>query len=151
MKIPTELKFPEKCESCIISTNSIDMNNGYESLRPDLRQIEVKKDQEILEKQKFSFQLPDGCLCITGIAIQYFFKKHNFTVLYNHKDFNPAQICNAVITAGNFVVEKKKGWWQSRWSKAAFDKYATINQASPRLQPSYSPRTYMEQDGIFRF
>jgi len=153
IKIPIELKFPQDCEKCIItiSTNSFDMNNGYRSLHPDVRQIEVKKDQETLEKQELSFQLPAGCLCITGIAIQYFYEKYNLTLLYNHKDFNPAQICSAIITAGDFLFAEDRTWGRTNWTKAAFDKYATINQASPRLQPSYSPRTYMEQDGIFHF
>jgi hypothetical protein len=153
INIPVELKFPENCDSCVItiSTSAFDLENGYESLHPDYREIKVSQEQQILEKQEFSFQLPHGCLCITGIALQYFFKKHSLTMLYNHKGFNPAQICSAVITAGNFVFEENKGWGRTKWSKAAFDKYATINQASPRSRPSYSPHIYTEQDGIFRF
>jgi len=152
INVPGELKFPENCDSCIItiSTSAIDLENGYESLRPDYRQIEISKEQQSLEKQEFSFQLPHGCLCITGIALQYFFKKHNLKLLYNHKEFNPAQICSAVITEGKFLLKKNRAWAQSRWTKAAFDKYATINQASPRSRPSYNPHIYREQDETFR-
>jgi len=153
INIPGEIKFPENCHSCMItiSMTAIDLQNGYESVRPDYRKIELTKEQKSLEKQKLSFQLPHGCLCITSIVLQYFFTKHHLKLLYNHKEFNPARICSAVITAGDFIFEKNKGWAQSSWTKAAFDKYATINQASPRSRPSYNPRTYTEQDGIFRF
>ncbi|KIO75556.1 hypothetical protein TH53_19960 [Pedobacter lusitanus] len=153
IKIPEELKFPGNCDSCVItiSTNYFDLEKGYLNIWPDVKKIEIKKNSPLLEKQEFSFQLPEGCLCLTTMAIQYFTKKHQLTVLYNHKDFNPAQICSAVVTEGTFVFQKDFPWQQTKWTKAAFDKYATTNQASPHSQPSYSLHTYMEPDDNAHF
>lgn len=35
------------------------------------------------------------------------------------------------VTTGTFVHQKQDKWTSSNWPKAAFDKYATINQALP--------------------
>lgn len=131
INIAEEIKFPKDCEHCIITlgTKYFDLEKGYIRLSLDSRKIEVNKNQVKLEAQDYNFQLPEGCLCLTSISIQYFHQKHQLTVLYNHKLFNPAQICNAVVTPGTFVYHQQNKWKETNWSKAAFDKYATINQA----------------------
>lgn len=131
MNIAEELKFPKGCENCVIniSTKYIDLEKGFLYEVTDSWKTEVNKYQVKLAAQEKIFKLPEGCLCITSMSIQYFHQKHRLTMLYNHKLFNPAQICNAVVTTGTFVHQKQDKWTPSNWSKAAFDKYATINQA----------------------
>ncbi|WP_449435307.1 hypothetical protein [Pedobacter steynii] len=60
--------------------------------------IEIKDDQENVPAQEFTFEVPDGCLCIAGIKLNYFWLSQNIKTVVNQKNFNPAGICTAIVT-----------------------------------------------------
>ena len=44
---------------------------------PAYQSIEIKDDQENVPAQEFTFEVPDGCLCIAGI---YVMCRHRYSV-----------------------------------------------------------------------
>ena len=49
-------------------------------------------------KSTFDYFVPDGCLCLLGIFLQY----HNYKYMLNMNRMSPAAICFASVLPGNF-------------------------------------------------
>ena len=133
LKIHEEFKFPVKTNKCTIHicVKFYNMEKGYRSEIEEEQTLDVSPEQHLLEKQSFSFPVPEGCLCLVGISLRYYTFKYG-TGLFNTKTFNPSGICGAFITPGIFKKEKKWHWDKLTTPIAIFDKSATTDPASPR-------------------
>lgn len=65
--------------------------------------IEVETSQAVLPAHDFVFEVPEGCLCVAGLGLDYFNKYNDVKVVMTSKAFKPAIICGATITPGVFV------------------------------------------------
>jgi len=107
-----EFIFPKETSSCIITigTESYELREkrrtrGYKSYS-----FEVDCQQPLIESKSFEFEVPDGCLCIVGITIQYYLTDRYGTNRVNSKTLNPSGICGAILTPGEFKEEQGLYW-----------------------------------------
>jgi hypothetical protein len=138
-KIPEELKFLVRTNLCRITVciTLIDLKEGLKQKLPNFQTLDVTSDQHMLEKHDFEFAVPEGCLCVAGIGLNYYSVSKGITVDKRTRDFNPAAICAAFVNAGTFHTEEPLKWsfYDKIVFKAASDTSATTDQASPHLQP----------------
>lgn len=104
IKIGEELKFPVSANVCTltIAVTRIALKAGLHTI-PLQQSIEISKEQQVLPAQEFTFEVPDGCLCVAGIGLNYFSLRNNIKTVMNTVTFNPAGVCGAVITPGTFA------------------------------------------------
>lgn len=105
LEIPAQLKFPNSANTCTISV----LVNLYvldQSLRKKFpaQKIEISLNQTQVPAQEFKFEVPDGCLCVAGINLDYFYLHSGIKTVINHKEFNPTAICGAILTPGTFTI-----------------------------------------------
>lgn len=104
IEVGKQLKFPLRANVC-----ELNIAVAVIALAPGLHKsamhqsIEISKDQQILPAQEFTFEIPDGCLCVTGIGLQYFSLHNQVKTAINSKTFNPAAVCGALVSPGSFV------------------------------------------------
>lgn len=104
-EIPEQLKFPAGSNTCEI-TVAIAFYNLEQGLRKPAKQqiLEVSTKEPHVPAHNFTFEVPDGCLCIIGIRLNYYSLYNNIKTVKNNQKFNPAALCGAVITPGVFVI-----------------------------------------------
>jgi len=112
LKVPEELKFPPGANLCKlkICVSLFNLQEGKSLNTKDLRTLEVMRNQQILEQTEFTFQVPDGCLCLATIGLHYYTKGATEVVVKNSKIFNPAAICGIYVKDGIFNPEKPVNW-----------------------------------------
>ncbi|WP_316811871.1 hypothetical protein [Pedobacter heparinus] len=105
MEINEQLKFPSPCNRCEI-TVAVAFYNLEKGVHKDIvfQVLEVNTAQGLVPAKDFTFEVPDGCLCVIGIKLGYSTLKDNVKIIKNNKEFNPAGLCGAVITPGEFVL-----------------------------------------------
>lgn len=133
LKINEEFRFPAETKKCTIHVcvKLYNLEGGYRAWVEEEQTLEVNSKQLLLEKQNFSFPVPEGCLCMVGVSLRYYNFRYD-TGLFNTKTFNPSAICGAFITPGTFKKEKRWHWEQRATAIAIFDTSATTDPASPR-------------------
>jgi len=98
-EVPRQLKFPDNANRCELTVFlSFYILDQELHTSPAYQSIEINNDQKSVAAQEFTFEVPDGCLCIAGIQLNYFWFSQNITTVINHKNLNPAGICAAIIT-----------------------------------------------------
>nr|WP_121271959.1 hypothetical protein [Pedobacter schmidteae] len=104
INVKEELKFPLRADVCElnIALALIALIPGLHK-HPVEQTISISKAQQTSPAQEFTFEVPDGCLCVAGIGLQYFSLDGNVKTVLNSKSFNPANVCGAIITRGTFV------------------------------------------------
>jgi len=118
--VPKELKFPGSTNQCelVVSVTMIALHERrYKDLDPEI--MEIDSNQELSPAQEFEFEVSEGCLCVAGIGLRYFKVHNNMKAMFNSDDFNPANVCGAVVTPGMFKLPppevngntiKNSGW-----------------------------------------
>ena len=105
MEINAQLKFPASCNFCEITVALAfyNLEQGVHKSRV-FQLLEINTDQPLVPAHNFTFEVPDGCLCVMGMKLGYSSLKDNIRVIKNNKEFNPAGLCGAIITPGEFVL-----------------------------------------------
>lgn len=112
LKIPTMFKFPFQSFRCRItlSVTLLRLKEGFITMDPKNQSVEITKDKATLSSQTVEFNVPDGCLCLAGVFLEYFTANRNDWRLINGKGFNPGSICGALITSGVYKEEDGHLW-----------------------------------------
>jgi len=107
-----EFVFPKETSSCIITigTESYDLQGMRRTQAYKLHSFEVDHQQKLIESHSIEFEVPDGCLCITGITLHYYLTDRFGKNRVNDKTLNPSGICGAIITPGELKEEQKLRW-----------------------------------------
>ncbi|QNK63637.1 hypothetical protein H7F33_03790 [Pedobacter sp. PAMC26386] len=107
-----KLRFPKHATACKLTATVglIRLKDGKKVLNPDQQFIYLQKDELLTDQLNFSFKVPSGCLCIVVLFLS-FYKKD---VLLNSKIFNPAVICDALISPGVFQEDGQYTWEDMR-------------------------------------
>jgi hypothetical protein len=105
MEINEQLKFPVGCNVCeiIVALAFYNLEEGVHKQRV-FQVLEVNTAQPEVPAHDFTFEVPDGCLCVAGMKLKYATLEDNVKLIKNNKEFNPAGLCGAVITPGEFVL-----------------------------------------------
>jgi len=111
-QIPSDFKFPKTANTCIIRMGFTLFNPEqglyYKHVIEQEKKIQIK--EAILEKQEFILQIPEGCLCIAAVVLEYYKFTNDIGILLNSKAFHPSAICAAYLNPGTFNPEKPSAW-----------------------------------------
>lgn len=124
IQVKQQLKFPVGSNLCEIQV-VVCFIALYEGMTKSgaFQSIEVGSAEAVLPAHDFIFEVPEGCLCVAGLGLNYFNQQNNVKTVKTHKTFNPANICGAIITEGVFVdpgvVKIGNSGKASPWSKIA--------------------------------
>jgi hypothetical protein len=112
LKVKEDLKFPKVSNLCriIICLKIFNLEKGLELKMQEIRRLEVKSDQVLVERQDFEFQIPEGCLCLAGIGLHYYTMSDGIAYSNNNKTFNPSGICAAHFNPGTFKDDEPLKW-----------------------------------------
>jgi len=107
-----EFIFPNEINTCVISigTESYYLKDNIRSKGYKFIRFEVDNKKTVIERQTLTFAVPDGCLCLAGITLHYYKEDKYGKTRINNKMFNPAAICGAIVTPGNFKKEPGILW-----------------------------------------
>ena len=110
--IPKQLKFPDEATTCklVVQLSQFDLVNGfYKDDQVETLTIINKKGET--EPHSFSFSVQPGCLCIAGMALQFFRDTSAYTILLNSKSFNPTYILMAELADGTIDPSITTKWY----------------------------------------
>lgn len=104
INVKKQLKFPVNANLCElkvgITFTALDKAMGKPA---QYKYVEITNKQVTLSPQEFSFEVPEGCLIVSAVGLNYFNRQDDVKTVMTSKTFNPANICGAVITGGTFV------------------------------------------------
>jgi len=122
MEIPQQFRFYKTSNFCdlTVAVSVIALEQALED-QPMIQTTAISIDQGTVPALHFEFEVPDGCLCVAGIGLNYFYMKEGIKSVMNSREFNPAALCGAFITPGIFVLRDKNGnpaeLWKTGWHK----------------------------------
>lgn len=105
LTIGEHLLFPTGSNFCQIKVVLAFFNLEHGVHKEEVTQfLEISDAQPEVPAHNFVFEVPDGCLCVAGMRLEYYKLENNIKTVKNNKTFNPAAICAAIITPGEFVL-----------------------------------------------
>jgi len=112
LMIDKELKFPVQTYQCkiLVNLSCFRLGEGLMAKDPDSQILTVNRDEKILEDQTLRFEIPDGCLCIVSIFLEYANYGIDISPVINHKNFNPGRIIKAFLTPGTYQKNDSRNW-----------------------------------------
>jgi len=120
--VPGDIRLPEERIDCrlLMATTMIDLANGWVTMpTPQCMDIKSYFETNHTPGQTFTFDLAPGCLCITGMALEFIEETFAGKHVINHKAFHPAAILHAHITEGtpdHTAYEDDERWWGRNFS-----------------------------------
>ena len=105
-----KLHFPKHATQCKLTfvVGLIRLRDGKRILKPEKHSITLKKNEELINHIDFSFKIPDGCLSIAVLFLSFYYG----ITLLNSKSFNPAVICDAILSPGTFTNQDHHPWME---------------------------------------
>lgn len=100
--IPKQLKFPGDTFRCRIKVyiSLFRLQDGKVSKVPVQQKIEITREKKFMPGKELLFEVPDGCLCLVSLFMEYAVPgKINWEPV-NTRQFNQGCICGALITSG---------------------------------------------------
>lgn len=115
MHIPDMFSFPYKSFRCNLTLiiSVFRLKDGLALSTPLRQSITVTRDMQVLNEQVLEFEVPDGCLCIANLCMEYTVAKKSGWVTVNRKTFSPACVCAAEITKGEYLPDDRWHWEDS--------------------------------------
>lgn len=124
-----QLKFPGNANTCKVKLTVGQYNFELHRKREEYyTEVNVDLSQGMVPEQVFMFDIAEGCLCVTGIGLEYFYQYNDVKTSLNSKELSPAKLLSAVITPGTFVLPVPPyNPYRSQASKWSFDEALKLN------------------------
>lgn len=113
-EIPADFKFPVNSDNCVLK-----LRVHLFSIKTDAQQhifldtLQISYDQKVVPARQWKLKIPDGCICLTGMALHYYRSQDNLTIPINTKEFNPAVILDVTVSKGEFNLSGSPDWQDS--------------------------------------
>lgn len=109
---PSIVQFPKKSLRCRISINValFRLKDGWRSTLSDQQEIIVLNDKKAIQTAPLQFTIPDGCLFVVTLFLEYSGTGNNGWRVLNDANFNPCCILGAVITPGIYTNNDNRLW-----------------------------------------
>ncbi|RQO74091.1 hypothetical protein DBR43_01405 [Pedobacter sp. KBW06] len=137
-EIPADFKFPGLSNTCslMLKVYLLSIKTGFEKGQY-LEILQISNDQKIVPAQEWKLEIPDGCICVTGMALNYYRIQGNLMTPVNHKEFNPAVILNATVSNGEFNLPLDSSWQFSgfKFQPDVENENAPNDHSSPETKP----------------
>ena len=117
--IKKDLYFPDNANSCTVFLNiqCSALKDKYEKI-PSYEMspiLEISKEDTHTIAQEWTFDVPEGCYCITSIALNYHYKWPRYQLSVNSPEMSPAMICDFSVNPGTFAGKPDKTWWEGQF------------------------------------
>lgn len=112
LRLRSAIRFPLRASLCTITmaVTFFRLEEGYRLFGSLSQQLLLATDQQDLEASVFSFAVPDGCLCLLGLFLNYRTVAGPYGQELNNEKFNPAGIAAAIFTPGEFTHNENLNW-----------------------------------------
>jgi hypothetical protein len=112
LTIAKQLKFPMKSFRCVVTigVSKFNLTEGLLSRYAENQGFEVLGNVETVPAQTFSFNVPDGCLCLTRLSLEFFVVTKAGWKAVTEAKANPSSICGAIYTSGKFLMADPLDW-----------------------------------------
>lgn len=109
LKNGVSLNFPKGCLNCLmkVSVSLIRLQDGFRECRAASQSLIIKKGQDSLNGKELVFEVPDGCLCVVSVFLDYFSIFKDYVDPVKNKTFSPAGIWEAILIPGDFVNDTR--------------------------------------------
>lgn len=109
---PQQIAYPEYCSTSELIAGMVlfRLKDGFRINSPEIQSIMMKRGATELSQHEFVFAVPDGCLCMVSLSLNFYSMQRNYTALLNNKDFHPMMICEALISPGEYKNSSKYHW-----------------------------------------
>lgn len=106
------LLFPDGSSACelTIAISLFRLGDAMKKYGAELQVIKIKKRATDIVQQHFEFNVPDGCLCVVSVFLQYYDVVRNLAKVINSKTFSPAGICFALISPDIYENTDDRKW-----------------------------------------
>lgn len=106
------VQFPKKSLRCRISINValFRLMDGWRSTLSDQQEIIILNDKKASQTAPLQFTIPDGCLCVVTLFLEYSGTGNNGWRILNDVKFNPCFILGTVITPGIYKNSDNRLW-----------------------------------------
>jgi len=104
--------FPSESFKCElkVSLSLYRLKEGLAYAKTESQGLEMTKYMELLAAHTFTFEVPDGCLCIVSMSLRFFNAGTTGWIPLYDKKINPSCICGALVTPGTYQQDKRKRW-----------------------------------------
>ncbi|WP_158800627.1 hypothetical protein [Pedobacter sp. L105] len=108
-QIDFTFKFPRNTFVCriVVYVSLFRPEDWFTTKNVESQTVMITRNKPVMEEQKFTFAIPDGCLCLVSTFLQYANYGPEDMVFINNQKFNPGQICAAFITPGVFQDDER--------------------------------------------
>jgi hypothetical protein len=112
-EVASQLKFPDFNTICELNAQVVMLYLKGKGLskRLPLQTLEIISTQKISPAHEFSFEVPDGCLCVVGLYLKYYKMNKTSKMEYIKNGFYPSKICGAWISPGIPIVTEAMEKW----------------------------------------
>lgn len=112
VSIPRKIGFPEDTYQCkvVVNKSTFRIWDGLMAEEPESQSVTITRSDGILEEKTFHFSVPDGCLHIFTVFLEYSKYRNNSLVVINRKNFHPGGIISAVLTPGDYNEVDSLDW-----------------------------------------
>lgn len=110
--IPARFKFPLKSSRCElkVSLTFFRLTEGLKFWKLNSKSLVILNNHKNFEGCEFVFDVPEGCLCITSMSLDYSRPNGENWLGVNNKSFSPAAICDATVTPGEYQKDDRRNW-----------------------------------------
>lgn len=158
IEVPSQLKFPSRATHCqpVFGVTLYSPETGR-SWRRGYKTSEICNTSGTVPAEDLELEIPAGVLCVVGLGLQYYSLYNSIRTVLNHKKFDPAGICAALIHPGTFsekdLGEQKINWFQDakkKLGRVLFSSAATETQNKSRLNDAKLATNKLEALGTFQ-
>lgn len=110
----TQLVFPEGTTHCMITLalTMVALHAGWE--RTKMVRLKVERSAGLLPAQEWTFPVPEGCLCVAGMGLAFWYEGEGYKSGYQRPGFSPAMIFSAKYRPGQFPPPVPGQWQPTR-------------------------------------
>ncbi|EDM38604.1 hypothetical protein PBAL39_21065 [Pedobacter sp. BAL39] len=131
-EIKKALKFPTEADQCTIIVSvyiaSLKTKDECKMTAEQTKTFSVDWSDQKSTAMEWSYDVPEGCYCVTSMALHFHKQWSNLQVSLNSKSFCPAMICNFSINPGEFK-DRPENFKKARFAFVD-DEYPPITKKS---------------------
>ena len=110
--ISREIRFPDKAYECTVqvSLSCFRIWEGLAVAKADTQAVTITRAVPRTADTTLQFKVPDGCLCMVTVVLEYYKFRNGQLILINRKNLQPASILKLFLTPGRYQGKDGRKW-----------------------------------------
>jgi len=108
----SKIRYPTAATNCELTIIAVlfELENGYRSFSPMCQKHILGKGAKNPPIVDAEFAIPDGCLCIVSIFLNYFSLYDQYLEPQNSRTHSPGGISGAILSPGTYLDTNSLPW-----------------------------------------